>query len=117
MSTKTELKKGQLFVKEVMNRLKGDDTEALANKIGRKAISALQGQVAALEAKLVDDENTVEDAQDALNNAKYPTVLFSDNKSYCQNILNAQSRLDEKTAELEATKSSIAYFTGILDSI
>lgn len=115
-TTKTELKKGELFVKEVLNRLTGDNTEALANKIGRKAISALQGQIAALDAKQIDDENAVEDAKEALNNAKFPTTLFTDNKAYCQNILNAQARVDAAEAVLKSTTDSIAYFTNILDS-
>ena len=110
-------KKATLFVNEVLARLKGDDSEALANKISRKAISALQGQVAALDAKQVDDENALEDAQEALNNTIYTTTLFSDNKAYCESIVRAQTTVDNKQDGLDATKASITYFKGVLAKI
>ena len=118
MSTiKAELKKTELFAKEVLAKLKGDGNEALANKIARKAISAFEGQIAALKAKEVDDENSVEDAQEALANALYPTSMFSDNKSYCQNIVNHQQLLDGTIDILQQTKNSITFFEGLLNSI
>ena len=118
MSTiKTELKKTELFAKEVLAKLKGDGNEALANKIARKAISAFEGQIAALKAKEVDDENTVEDAQEAFANAIYPTSMFSDNKSYCQNIVFHQQLLDAANDILQQTKDSITFFEGLLNSI
>jgi hypothetical protein len=110
----TEVKKGTLFVKEVLARLTGDDNEALANKIARKSVSAVSGQISALEAKEIDDENTLEDAQDALQTAIYPTALFSDNKSYCQGIANAQAKVDAAQDTLDNTRTSLAFFNGLL---
>jgi hypothetical protein len=106
--------KKTILVAGILNRLKGDDTEALAGKIARKAVSALEGQVAALKAKLVDDENAVESAEEALAAAKYPTNLFSDNKAYVQGIVRAQENLENAIAVEAATEDSIAYFSGIL---
>jgi len=109
------VKKGGLFVKEVLNRLKGDDKEALAAKISRKAISAIEGQLASLKAKEVDDENAVEEAQEALNNALYPTEMFTNNKSYCDSIVRKQEELYEAEDNLKQTKDSIVFFNSILE--
>ncbi len=118
MSTiKTEMKKGEKFVAQVVAFLKGDGNEELANKIARKAISAFDGQVAALKAKEVDDENTVEDMEDALKEAIFPTKMFSDNKAYCQNIVYYQEKVNDAKAVLENTRASIKFFADLLESI
>jgi hypothetical protein len=107
-------KKVNSFVKEVIARLTGDDNEAVAQKVARKAMSALEGQVAALKGQLIDDEQGVEDAQETLANAIYPTETFRDNKAYCQGIVNAQEKLDAATETLDSTKESIAFFSKLL---
>lgn len=110
----TTMKKGELFVKQVLAKIKGDDSEVLAAKISRKAISAVEGQLAALKAQEVDAENTVEEGQELLNNAMYPTTMITDNQSYIKNIKNAQDALVEAEAKLEDIKTSISYFENIL---
>lgn len=107
-------KKVNSFVKQVVARLKGDDNEVVAQKVARKAMSALEGQVAALKAQLVDDEQRVEDAQERLDNAIYPTSVFTDNRWYCQNIANAQSELESAKEILTTTQESIEFFTKLL---
>jgi len=107
-------KKVNSFVKEVVARLKGDDNEVVAQKVARKAMSALEGQVAALKAQLVDDEQRVEDAQERLDNAIYPTEVFTDNRMYCQRIVAAQESLDSANEVLTATQESIEFFTKLL---
>lgn len=107
--------KGQLFVKEVIARLKGDNAEATASKIGRKAISAFEGQLAGLNANKIDQETAVEDAEEALKTAIYPTEMFSSNEAYIRNIVSAQERLDNAIEELAATEKSIKYFSSILE--
>jgi hypothetical protein len=109
-------KKTMSFVKEVVARLSGDNDEAVAQKVARKAMSALEGQVAALKSKIVDDEQALEDAQEALGNAIYPTTVFTDNKAYCKGIATAQAAVDAKQETLDETKASIAFFTKLLDS-
>jgi hypothetical protein len=102
------------FIKEVTARLKGDEAGVVAAKVERKALSAINGQLAALKAKLVDDETAVEDAQEAFNVAVFPTAVFTDNRFYVSSIQRAQEVLDDKEAELESTKESIAYFESLL---
>jgi len=102
------------FVKEVKGRLTGNDSDVISAKNERKANSAVNGQLAALKAKLVDDESTVEDAEEALKNALYPTSLISDNTSYVKGIKSAQERLDTANQTLTDTKDSITYYEGVL---
>jgi len=107
-------KKVNSFVKQVVARLKGDDNEVVAQKVARKAMSAIEGQIAALKAQVVDDEQRVEDAQEYLDNMIYPTAVFSDNRNYCVNIVNAQSRLEDAKDALKSTQDSIDFFTTLL---
>lgn len=107
-------KKVNSFVKQVVARLAGDDNEVVAQKVARKAMSAMEGQVAALKAQLVDDEQRVEDAQERLDNAIYPTTMFSDNRAYCQSIANAQANLDAAKETLKETQDSIEFFKTLL---
>ena len=103
-----------LFVKETVARLKGDDAEVLAIKNQRKADSAINGQLAALKAKLVDDESAVEDGEELLNNAIYPNTAITDNQAYVRGISKAHEALEEAKETLENTKNSIAYFENII---
>jgi len=109
-----ELKKGELFIKEVLAKLKGDGAEALAAKVGRKALSAFEGQIASLNSKKVDQENAVEEAQEALDAATYPTSVFSSNQSYIDGILRAQKAVDQAQEDLDSTNKALEYFTGKL---
>lgn len=102
------------FVTEVTGRINGDGAEATALKISRKAKSALEGQIAALKAQLVDDETVVEDRQEALAAVVYPTSTFGDNRTYCSNVARAQADLDEAVATKVATEESITFFTKLL---
>lgn len=110
------IKKGTHFVAEVVARLKGDDAKAVAEKNARKAMSAVEGQLAALKAKEVDLENTVEDAQENLGNAKFPTVMIDNNQAYIRNIQKAQETFDQAEQELADVKRSIEYFNELLKS-
>ncbi len=98
------------FIKEVTARLKGDEAGVVAAKVERKAQSAINGQLAALRAKLVDDETAVEDAEEAFNTAVFPTSVFTDNRHYVTQIQSANTRLEAAKEELEATKEAIAFF-------
>ena len=104
------------FIKEVTARLKGDEAGVIAAKVERKAISAINGQLASLKAKLVDDETAVEDAEEALNNAIFPTNVFIDNSHYVKTILARQEMLDSAVTSLESTKETIAYLENLLST-
>lgn len=112
-----EVTKGKLFLQEVLNRLTGDNDAAKAAQITRKSLSAFEGQIAALNAQLVDDENTLEDAKTALNNAIYPINLFKDNRNYCALIVDAQEAIDEAQETVDNTTNSIKYFQDLLAKV
>lgn len=116
MSVNTTVKKGMSFAKEVLAKLKGDDAAALSEKIARKAVSAVEGQLAALRAKEVDLENNLEDANEGLYNAKYPTTVFTNNQYYIEGIQRAQSVVDLASEDLQAVRDSIKFFEELLAS-
>ncbi len=111
-----EVKKGELFLKLVLAKLKGDGAEATAAKVSRKALSAFEGQIASLNSKKVDLENAVEEANEALDAATFPTTVFSNNQSYIDGILRAQKSVDEAQEALDSTNKALEYFSGKLAS-
>ncbi len=112
-----EIAKGTLFFKEVLARVKGDDAEATAAKVARKAISAITAQISAQKAQLVDDEQAVEDSVEKFNNVLYPSHVPSDNKRYCAAVADAQASVDSAQAKLESTQKSIKFFESLLDKV
>jgi formylmethanofuran:tetrahydromethanopterin formyltransferase len=110
----SNLKKGELFVKEVVARIKGDDAEAKASKIARKAISAIDVQIATLKGKVVEAEVNVESKEESLKAALYPTEVFSNNQIYCENIRRANEAFEAAKDELEDLNASIKFFEGVL---
>jgi prefoldin subunit 5 len=102
------------YVKQVIAKLKGDESEVVAEKNFRKAVSSVKQQIGGLENKQVDLESSLEEAQERLDNAKYPTTLISNSQSFTQSIATAQERVDNAQAELDATKKSITFFKGLL---
>lgn len=98
------------FVKEVTARLKQDQNAVVVLKNQRKADSAINSQLAALESRVVDLEETVENRTEALNDAKYPTTLITDNKRYVESIIMAKEDLDDAQTALDDAKESIAFF-------
>ena len=108
------IKKGQLFIQEVVARIKGDDAEALASKIARKALTSVDSQIAALKSKEVDLENEVEDAEEALKDAKFPTEQISKGQSYIQGIQDAHGVWTTKSEELAELRESIKFFKKLL---
>lgn len=101
------------YYKQMLGFLKGDNAQVIAAKNERKSNSAIQGQLAALRAKQVDDESRVEDTQEALTKAYFPTDLITDNGYYIRNIIRAKEALDTASTTLTSTKDSITFFEGL----
>ena len=99
------------FLKESLARLTGNTSEVIAQKNYRKATSSVDSQLAALNAKQVDDETNIENALESLNNAKYPTEVITDNKYYLDNIKQSYDYWAKATNILNNTKASIKFFT------
>lgn len=114
MSVETTAKKGLSFVQEVMARIEGDNSEALAQRNRRKAMSTVEGQMAALKAKIVDQEADVEDAQEAVENSYYPTEKITDGAAYLRGIVEAEEVLAAAVETLEETNDLLAKWTKVL---
>lgn len=99
-----------LLVREIAARIQGDDNAAKAAKIARKCVSSVKSQIAALEAREVDLEDSLETALENLNNAQYPTEAISSGQSYIRGIESAQQAFNDAEEELASVKDSIAYF-------
>jgi ubiquinone biosynthesis protein UbiJ len=98
------------FAEEVLARLTGDDNAAVAAKNERKARSAFNQQISAKEAQIVDAEVAVEEAQEALNDALYPTTLINSTEEYISNIAEAQDVLTTAKDELETLRAQLKFF-------
>lgn len=105
------------FIAAIAAKIKGDGAEAKASRIGRKAVSAVRGQVAGLEAKLVDAQMSVETAKENLENAVYTTTEISNGQNYCQNIANCQASLENAQDAQKNIEDSIAFFKKIGEKV
>jgi len=102
------------FGEKVLGRMSQDTDSKVSEAITKKAKSAFDLQVALLTSEILEDENKVEAAEEALEAAIYVIYKFSDNKEYCQKIVNAQFHLDEANDSLARTKTSLEYFKTLL---
>lgn len=100
------------FGKEVLARLVGDNNEVQAQKITRKAMSAVGGQIASLKANLVDAELELDNAREAYDNAKYPSSYPNNNSEYCEGLVDAQAQVDRAQDKVDDIKDSIEFFEG-----
>ena len=102
------------FVSATVAFLTGDSDTAIALKNERLATASIKGQLSALEGALVNAEVDVENAKESLAKAIYPTVLISNQQGYYNNIVGAQSKLDDAEEALANIKKSIDYAQALL---
>ena len=55
----------------------------------------------------------VEEAEEALGNAKFPKEIITDNKRYLDNIKAAQAKLDKAEEDLADLLESLEYFENL----
>lgn len=113
MTTSTKVKS---FVKEFVATVKGDDAEALAQKVLRQADSALKSQIASLTGDLIKLEDALETAQERqalarVNNGE----KISDPASYVEGILRAKNNVTTAEEALTLHKEKISFLQGELD--
>jgi len=108
------IKKIKSFVEETKARINGDEAAVISEKNRRKAESAIKSQIAALEAKLVDDETDLENSLEAYENCIYPTTRITDNKAYAANIIKAKADQEKAEKILQLTKDSISFYNNLL---
>lgn len=98
------------FVKQVIAQLTGDENQAIALKNARKADAAVSAQLASLNSRQVDLENTLEEAQEAYNQAKYPKIAITDNKRYIDGVEAAHRKLETVQGDLDDVQTSIKFY-------
>lgn len=105
-----EVKKLELFVKEVVSKIKGDDAEALGYKVARKAMAAMEANIAKLNSSKVDAEIKLTEKEEALHNAIYPSKMFESVSTYCSNIASCQEDVNNAKNALQEIEESITYW-------
>lgn len=111
------IKKGVSFVKEVVARISGNDAEAIAQYNYRKATSALKSQIASAEAKIVDLESNLEEAETRYKDAIYCATKITDNSEYIRSIKYAKENVNKAKEELENVRESLAEFQKLLKDL
>jgi multidrug resistance efflux pump len=98
MSTKVVTK---TFVKQFVALIKGDEAEATAAKVQRKAVSSLEARLAALDAHVVDAEQEVEEAEENLVNVRLNHgKQIGDRETYVDALLAAHNRVENSKTKL-----------------
>lgn len=103
------------YIKETLARLTGDQDTVIAEKNFRKNSAAVRGQIAALEAQLVNAEDGLDTAKEALMTTKYPTTLSTGGQSYISAIARANEAVELKQAEVDQIKASIKFNQDLLE--
>ncbi len=102
------------FAKQALAFIKGDTDGVIVAQNERKANSHLKSQIAVLEGKVVEQEETVNDRKESLAKAKFPSERITDGESYLDRIRRAQANLDAAQETLDNTNESIAYWKALL---
>lgn len=98
------------FVKQVVAVLKGDDAEAMGQKILRGADSALKTQIASLNGDTISLEDNVEAAAEGLALARINHgQIISDRNGYVSELLKAKNKLIDAEEALEVHKEKLAF--------
>lgn len=106
-----------LFVKQVVAQLKGDDVTAKAIKIARKGIAAINGQISSLESKKVDLETAKEEADESRTSAMFPTEIINSNENYINQIVRAEERYQNTIDDLEEVENTLVYFKALKERV
>lgn len=102
------------FAKQALALLTGDTDTAIVMANERKCNSALESQIAVLKGKVVDQEEAVNEAKEALNKAKFPTTKVDNREYYLQGVVRAQDRVDAAQEALAETNDKIAYWEALV---
>lgn len=101
------------YVKQALAFITGDTNQVVAEQNFRSADAAVNGQVYAQKAKLVQAEQKLEAAQKALDEAKYPTTSIKNTDSYIQQLVASNNYVESAQEEVDNVKKAIAFFEGL----
>lgn len=106
----TKTKNVTNFAKIVLAKITGDKSIETAERNFRKADSALSGQIAALNSRVIDLENALEDSKESYENAKYPTELIGETSSYLRQVKSAKETVDNNQSLLDEVNASLKFY-------
>ena len=102
--------KATSFIKGFMAAITGDDAKSTAIKVWRQAESGLTMHIASLKGDLIRKEDTVTDAEEALNEARINGgKKIIDRNVYVNNLINAKDSLTHAEKQLKAHKDTIVF--------
>lgn len=114
----TVKQKINLFVKEFVATVKGDDATAQGIKQFRVAESALNTYIANLQGDLISKEDAVEDAKVRLKESRVNYGQnITDRTDYINNLLASQNEITDAEEALEIHKAKIAFLKEQLVSL
>lgn len=98
------------FQKQFIAFVKGDDAEALSQKVWRQAESGLKVQIAALSGDLIRKEDKVASAEEKLAGSLVNFgKTIEDRDSYVQNLIQAKEELIQAEEDLQNHKDTICF--------
>lgn len=98
------------YAKTLLALLTGDETEKLALHNERRAMSSIRKQLSSLEDRRTSLQEKIEDSEEAVKLAEYPTYKLEENSNYCANLLASDEKLKKAKEDLEDCEASIKYF-------
>ena len=115
MTTSTKVKS---FVKEFVAKVKGEDAEALGQKVLRHADSALKRQISSLDGDTITLEDNLEVAKEnqklaLINNGQNLT----DRDLYVRNLLKAKNNVTDAEEALKLHEETIAFLKSQLAAL
>lgn len=106
-TVKETIKETSLFVKSVMAKLAGDDASAKALKIARKCMAFSSQYGAALEAERINAEIAIEEAEQLVSDAYFPTEDPQEVNTYMEGVVTAHENLERAKKALEDIDNTI----------
>jgi chromosome segregation ATPase len=106
------------FVKQFAAMITGDTAEVQAQKNYRKAVSALNTQIAKLKGDTIGFEEAVESAQEAAQNALVNNGKdITDRTEYVRNLVSTNNAWEDAQDALENHLDTIAFLEDKLDEL
>jgi hypothetical protein len=102
-----------VFLKQVVARIKGDDAKTRAVRITRKCLSAIKAQIASLESEAENAKIRLEDTEEKRKGVIYPDQLFENSVDYLQSIAKAHDEVEKARQRWEAIQQSIRFFASV----
>ena len=119
MASKTNTKEiKSKFVKSLVAFCEGDDVEAKARRIQRRAQSLVTMAVSSKDNDILKAEDEITLAKEKLEEAIYNNGKLDFNeKTYVENIVKAKNALTDAEEQLESEKDTLAYLKEVLAQV